>query len=406
MTATVHTTLAEDVLADLRRTRRAHRAADVDVFESLYRAYLTAIVLGIGVLQLSGITGDTKLSASAVARVRRDGAAAVGLAAAVAMAIGMRSGGRGGPLVIEAADVRHVLLSPVDRAVALRGPAFRQLRFAAFSGMVAGAIAGLLALRRLPGTPGLWVACGAATAVVAAVGAVGVGMVLSGTRAPRVLANVLALAVVGWSIADLVTHHATSPLTWLGRLATWPLHVALLALAGAAVLLALAATGLSLVGGPLLEAAERRASLAGQLRFAATLQDIRTVIVLRRQLAQERPRTRPWIGLKARPRARWPVWRRGWHGILRWPLARVVRLTVLAAVAGGCLVAAWRGTTPLIVLAGLAVFVASLDAVEPLAQEVDHPDRTSSMPVDLGDLQSRQLGPSVVVMFGVCAVAA
>src|SRR4051794_8405982 len=269
MAATAHTSSGADVLADLHRARRRQRAADVDAFEALYRAYLTAIVLGIGVLLLSGITGDTKLSASAVERVRRDGPAVVGLAAAMAMAIGMRSGGRCGPLVIEAADVRHVLLSPVDRAVALRGPAFRQLRFAAFSGMVAGAIAGLLALRRLPGTPGLWVACGAATAVVAAVGAVGVGMLLSGTRAPRVLANVLALAVVGWSIADLLTHHATSPLTWLGRLATWPLHVDLLALAGVAVLLALAATGLSLVGGTLLEAAERRGPPARPPRFPA-----------------------------------------------------------------------------------------------------------------------------------------
>src|SRR3954471_17864868 len=128
MAATAHTSSVSDsmadALADLHRARRRHRAADVDAFDALYRAYLTAIVLGIGVLLLSGITGDTKLSASAVERVRRDGAAAVGLGAPVAMAIGMRSGGRGGPLVIEAADVRHVLLSPVDRAVALRGPAF------------------------------------------------------------------------------------------------------------------------------------------------------------------------------------------------------------------------------------------------------------------------------------------
>src|SRR3954447_19467391 len=253
MAATAHTSSGTDVLADLHRARRKHRAADVDAFDALYRAYLTAIVLGIGVLLLSGITGDTKLSASAVERVRRDGAAAIGLAAALAMAIGMRSGGRGGPLVIEAADVRHVLLSPVDRAVALRGPAFRQLRFAAFSGMVAGAIAGLLALRRLPGTPGLWVACGAATAVVAAVGAVGVGMLLSGTRGPRLLANVLALAVVAWAVADLPTHHTTAPFTWLRRLPISPLHVDPLALAGAAVLLVLAASGLSVVGGTQLE---------------------------------------------------------------------------------------------------------------------------------------------------------
>ena len=50
-----------------------------------------------------------------------------------------------------------------------------------------------------------------------------------------------------------------------------------------------------LVAGSSLEAAERRTELVGQLRFAVTLQDLRTVLVLRRQLAQERPRSRPWI---------------------------------------------------------------------------------------------------------------
>src|SRR5947209_10657846 len=223
MAATAHTSSGAAVLADLHRARRRQRAADVDAFEALHRAYLTAIILGLGVLLLSGITGDTKLSASAVERVRRDGAAAVGLAAALAMAIGMRSGGRGGPLVIEAADVRHVLLSPVDRAVALRGPAFRQLRFAAFAGLVAGSIAGLLAFRRLPGTPGFWVLCGAAFGALAALLAVGAGTLMSGLRLGRVVANLLALVVVAWSVADLLTHHTTSPLTLLGRLAIWPL---------------------------------------------------------------------------------------------------------------------------------------------------------------------------------------
>src|SRR4051812_2189931 len=397
MTATVHTSLAEDVLADLRRTRRAHRAADVDVFESLYRAYLTAIVLGIGVLLLSGITGDTRLGAKAVERVRQHGPAAVGLAAAVVTAIGLRSGGRGGPLVIEAADVRHVLLSPVDRSVALRGPAVRQLRFAAFAGLVAGSIAGMLAFRRLPGTPGFWVLCGAAFGALAALLAVGAGTLMSGLRLGRIVANLLALVVVAWSVADLLTHHTTSPLTLLGRLAIWPLHFDALALIGAALAPIAAVAGVLVVGGTSLEAAERRASLAGQMRFAATLQDIRTVIVLRRQLAQERPRNRPWIRLRAQAYPRFPVWRRGWHGILRWPLSRVVRLTVLAIVAGLCVAEAWRNTPPLIVLAGLALFVAGLDAVEPLAQDVDHPDRTSSYPVDLGDLQFRQIAPSALV---------
>src|SRR5438105_6150808 len=164
---------AAAVLADLRRTRRRHRTADIDVFEALYRSYLTAIVAGLAILLLSGITGDKRLGAEAIDHVRTRGPAAVGLVAALAVAIGLRSGGRGGPLVIEAADVRHVLLAPVDRWLALRGPALRQLRFGAFTGLVAGAVAGLLALRRLPGTPGFRVACGAAVGALATVMAIG-----------------------------------------------------------------------------------------------------------------------------------------------------------------------------------------------------------------------------------------
>src|SRR3954470_16451851 len=114
--------LALDALHDLRRARRRHRSADVDVFEALYRAYLTAILMALAVLLLSGITGDQRLDKAGIDRVKRDGPAAIGLAGAVVVAIGLRSGGRGGPLVIEAADVRLVLLAPVDRTSALRGP--------------------------------------------------------------------------------------------------------------------------------------------------------------------------------------------------------------------------------------------------------------------------------------------
>src|SRR4051812_43841551 len=97
-------------LIDLRKARRRHRAAELDVFEALYRAYLTAILVPLGVLLLSGIPGDPRLGTAAVERVKDHGAAAVGLVGAVVVAIGLRSGGRGGPLVIEAADVRLVLL--------------------------------------------------------------------------------------------------------------------------------------------------------------------------------------------------------------------------------------------------------------------------------------------------------
>ena len=40
---------------------------------------------------------------------------------------------------------------------------------------------------------------------------------------------------------------------------------------------------------------------SGQMRFAVTLQDLRTVLVLRRQLSQEHPRSTPWIPALRRP---------------------------------------------------------------------------------------------------------
>ena len=54
----------------------------------------------------------------------------------------LRLAGRGGPLALERPDVRHVLLSPVDRGVALRGPAWRQLRFLVGVGAAVGAVTG------------------------------------------------------------------------------------------------------------------------------------------------------------------------------------------------------------------------------------------------------------------------
>ena len=97
------------------RARRRQRTVDFDMFEALYRAYLTGIFTGIAVLLLSGATGDGKVAPATLVDIGRDGPAAVGAALALAVAVGLRSGGRGGPLVIEAAEVRHVLLAPLGR---------------------------------------------------------------------------------------------------------------------------------------------------------------------------------------------------------------------------------------------------------------------------------------------------
>ena len=43
-----------------------------------------------------------------------------------------------------------------------------------------------------------------------------------------------------------------------------------------------------------------------------------------------------------------------------------------------------RGTTPAIVGIGVALYLLGLDAVEPLSQEIDHPDHTDGVPIDRG----------------------
>ncbi len=419
----------KQVLKELRAARRRRRIADFDPFEALYRAYMTAIILVIVVLVLSSLTGDTKVTATEVARIRAHGAAWVGLAAALAFAVGLRSGGRGGPLVVEAADVRHVLLAPIDRGIALRGPAIRQLRFILLVGAGAGATAGVLALRRLPGSGFAWVACGALFAAVTVAGAFGLAMIVSGLGLGRWIGGLLAIAVLAWSGIDLALHVTTSPASLLGQLALWPLSFHPVDLVAVVVVLAAVPIGLALVGSTSLEASERRASLVGQIRFAATLQDLRTVIVLRRQLAQELPRQRPWIRLRRSIPKAWleapangaarrqppvrhfPVWRRSWHGILRWPALRFARLVVLGIVAGLAALGVYRGTTPLIVIAGVALYIAGLDAVEPVAQEVDHPDRQEAYDLPTGGLHLRLLvAPAVLMLFvgavGVVAAAA
>jgi hypothetical protein len=103
---------------------------------------------------------------------------------------------------------------------------------------------------------------------------------------------------------------------------------------------------------------------------------------------------------------RFPVWTRGWRGVLRWPTARVGRMVLLAVVAGLALRGVWSGTTPLLALGGLALFVAGLDAVEPLAQEIDHPSRTGSIPMERGELHLRHLPVAVALMVGTCLVGA
>lgn len=395
----------EGNLADWRRFRRQKRTADIHWIDAFYQAYLTGILGLIAVAVLSSMVGDEVLGADQIDGVLRHGPGWLGAAAALALALGLRSGSRGGPLALERADVRHVLLAPVDRTTALRAPAVRQLRFLTFVGLVAGGIAGDLASKRMTGGTAAWVGTGALAGVALVGLSVGSALVAAGTRLPRWVASLVGLALLALAAADGVGTIATSPTAPFGHLVLWPLRFHLVGLVPVAVAAGVVLAGMALLGRVSLEAAERRSTLVGQLRFAATLQDLRTVIVLRRQLAMELPRLRPWVRLRVRGTGHWPVFVRGLRGVLRWPAARVARLVLLAVVAGLCLRGIWTGTTPLLVLAGLAMFVAGLDTVEPLAQEVDHPSRRDASPIDAAAIHLRHVPTGVVGQLLVAAVA-
>jgi hypothetical protein len=388
----------EGALADWRRYRRAKRVADIHWIDAFYRAYLTGIIGTVVVVALSGAVGDADVTKHGLHEILVQGTPWLGGLGALAVAIGLRSGSRGGPLAMEQADVRHVLLAPVDRTTAMRGPAIRQLRFLCFAGMLVGAVGGELASRRLPGGTVEWVAVGALGGITAAALAVGSALVASGTRMPRWIASFLGLLLLassGLAGAGVVHVSVGEP---FGQLLLWPLRFRSFGLLPPLVALVLVAIGMSVVGAASLEAAERRSSLVTQLRFAATLNDLRTVVLLRRQLAMETARRNPWIRLRVRGGDRFPISTRGFRSVLRWPAARAARLLLLAVLAGAALRGAWAGTTPLVVAAGVAMFLAALDAIEPLAQEVDHPTRRDASPFEKGHIHIRHVPVGVVVL--------
>ena len=405
---TVHLSPAESaaVVGDLRRARRRQRVASIHWIDALYQVYVTGILAVVAIVLLSGTVGDGEVGADTLVDVADHGPAVLGTLLAVAIFMGLRSGSRGGPLALERPDVRHVLLAPVDRGVALRGPAWRQLRFMLTAAAGIGAVAGQLALRRLPGNPVFWMVAGAL--FLAAVVGVGYGCALlaSGTKLPGWVATLVGGIFVGWAVGDVVGSLPTAPTTWAGHLPLWPLEPAgqgfdidPLGLIGPIAAIVLIAFGMRFVAGTSLEGAERRTALVGQLRFAVTLQDLRTVLVLRRQLAQEHPRSRPWVPAIGHA-PRFVVFNRGVRSLARWPLSRIIRLVLMATIAALCLRAVWSGTTPVIILAGLALWVVALDAAEPLGQEVDHPGRTESFPITRGEMLLKHLPIAIVVTIG------
>ena len=80
----------------------------------------------------------------------------------------------------------------------------------------------------------------------------------------------------------------------------------------------------------------------------------------------------------------------------------------LAIAAGVASVAVLRGTTPAIVGIGIALYLLGLDAVEPLSQEIDHPDHTDGVPIERGWMMAHHvIAPALaLVPFALIGAAA
>ena len=384
---------AESVLRDLRRRRAANRHRPRG-WELVAWAEVVALLLGYAALGLWLLVGGPPITGGPLDVVRAHGAAVAGLGVVLLVGLSLRSGLRGGPLAIERADVQHLLLAPVGRRAVLLSPALRRLGTAAGAGAVAGGVAGLLTAARLPGGSVTWCAAGALAGGLGAALTVAPAMIVSGRRPAERWVNLAWLVLAALSVADVVMGTALTPPSWLGLVAVWPLAPDPLAALAVPAVALVALVGLGGVAGTSVEALDRRAGLVAELRFAAATRDVRSLTRTGHQLAEETPRERPWLRVP-----RWlvdPVWRRHLQSLLRWPLARAVRVAALGLAIGGALALIWVGASYFLVVAGALAYVVALEVLEPWSQATDRPDLTDSLPVGRGSLLARHLPAAVL----------
>ena len=411
------------VVSDLRRTRRERRLGDTEWFDVLYRVYLFAlvglIVMVVASDNVAGLLDDDVTIGAFVTR----GPSIAGLIAMLALGIGLRNGADGGPVSVESADVRHLLLAPVSRQRVMLSPIVQRLRSVAFALALGFGVLGQLIAREIDASRGGWAAGGALFGAVVASLYVGGAVVAHAVRLPRWLATIASTGLVAWQgaaawdawdapivpddgVGLLMLERSRFPglANPLGSIAFWGERQQGVDVIALGVVAALVVAALLLGGRLRLEPLERRGQLVSQLRFAATVQDIRTVVLLRRQLRAETVRARPWLGLRfGRPRdlaATQPgarpqravsdssvdavlaifVWKRGLIALARLSVSRLLRIGGLAAVAGACASLAVTSSPLMLIPVVAAAFLLGLESIEPLAQEVDRPDLTDMIP--------------------------
>ncbi len=437
---TVHSVLpdgrtAKATLTELRRTRQRRRLGDTDWYDIGYRVYLFALV-GLTVVVLvsdaiDGAIGDGIDSADLLTR----GPSVIGLIVVVAFALGVRSGADGGPVAVEVADVRHVLLAPISRRSVMLRPVAQRLRAAAFALALGGGVLGQLIATEVEGSRTAWAAACAVFGAITGVTFVATAVLAHTLRLPRWAASGLAIGAVIWqaAVAWGIWNDTTSGLARVapgnlaGRVALWGISQRPIDVIPIVIALVMAAAALWMGGKLRIEALARRGELVSQLRFAATVQDLRTVVQLRRQLRSEVLRSRPWGQRRAPSRppargaprgriastsdgpiepARTAVWRRDSRSLRRLPASRLIRISLLAAL-GGAAAALTVSASPLfglLLLAGL--FLVGLESLEPLSQEVDRPDLTDGIPIARGWIYAHHLVASAVLLVFVAMIGA
>lgn len=425
-------------LADLRKTRQRRRLGDTDWYDIAYRVYLFALV-GLTVVviisdAIDGLIGDGVDTSDLLER----GPSIIGLLVVAAFALGLRSGADGGPIAIELADIRYVLSAPISRRAVMLRPVAQRLRAASFALGLSGAVLGQLIATEVEGSRAAWAAaCGAFGAIVG-VTFVATAVIAHTMRTPRWLATTLATIALAWQGAvawGIWNGEATglarvAPGNLAGRLALWGISQRWIDVVAIVVAVAMAAAALALGGRLRVEALARRGELVSQLRFAATVQDLRTVVQLRRQLRSEVLRTRPWgqrrlparpaVSASVRGRASTStgvdgstaspsatvVWRRDSRSLRRLPASRFIRIGLLAAI-GGVGAALTITSSPLFALLLLgALFFAGLESLEPLSQEIDRPDITDGFPIERGWIYANHLVASSVLLVVVGLIGA
>jgi hypothetical protein len=395
-------------LREMRRARRKQRGAGRDWIDASYEMWLRGFFVVVVIVVVPIVLTGDKLGAHSLAQFRDHAPGVASVVVAVMVWVALRAGAGGAPLAPEAADVMHVLLAPIPRARVLRPLAVHQLRTAVTAGAVIGTATGLAAAARLPSESAVWALAGLLAGGCLAAVFWGAVALTSARRLGPLPANGIGAVVTAGAVVDAVAHTWIAPTTWLAGLAVLPLHhlVPTLVVIVAIALTVIVPTGaLVAIGGTSLEPLLQRSALTSQMRFAASMQDMRTVVLLHRQLAMEKLRSRPWLRLPAHRKIRHPVWRRGWHGYARWPLNRIARVVTLLAAATGLMYAA-RSTHLLILFAGLALFVAALDVIEPFGAELDHPTLLLTYGVSIRMLLLRNLAAPVAALVGLALVGA